>query len=97
MWMNNNSTRYLQLSNGVRIVTINRLSHAGGASDRRCRITPVVLNLALTAADGLPRKSCTFVGGVLLSICRFTAGRVLPTICQLIAVDMCLEEGVAEP
>ena len=57
----------------------------------------MVPNIALTAADGLPRKSCTFVGGVLLSICRFTAGRVLPTICQLIAVDMCLEEGVAEP
>ena len=46
---------------GVRTGVINRfrLSHTGGASGHRCRTSPVVLNLALTAADRLLRKSST--------------------------------------
>ena len=55
----------------VRIVAINRfrLSLAEVTSDHRKRITLAVLNSAFTAKDYLPRKLCTFAGGVLPTIC----------------------------
>ena len=42
-----------------------RLSHAGGESDRKCRISPAVPYLALTTEDGLPHTVCTLVSGLL--------------------------------
>ena len=57
----------------VRIVAINRfrfrLSLAEVTSDHRKRITLAVLNSAFTAKDYLPRKLCTFAGGVMPTIC----------------------------